>query len=181
MFVNVDDALLSLSSGKIIAYPTEGVFGLGCDPHNDSAIKKLLALKKREHSKGLIVLINQFSQLNNLVSKDFAIPFETLNNYWPGHFTFLFPKNPKLSPLLTGVTPKIAIRLTNHPIASALCNNGPIVSTSANLTGMPALMSPEAVASAFGDMSLCIVKGSVGGLCKPSQIIDLISGDVIRP
>jgi L-threonylcarbamoyladenylate synthase len=181
MFVNVETALISLSAGQVIAYPTEGVFGLGCDPFNERALSHLFTLKKRDPEKGLIVLINSLKQLDGLIDRHFEPPLDLLSRYWPGPYTFLFPKCPELSPLITGEHTSIAIRYSSHPIAQALCDNGPIVSTSANLAGQASLMAEEAVAHAFAGKALSIVSGKVGNAKKSSRIIDLKTGDIIRP
>ena len=174
-------------NGGIIAYPTEAVFGLGCDPDNEAAVQKLLMLKKRPISKGLILLAANYSQLLPYID-DSLIPqdkrFEVLSR-WPNGITQVVPKN-KLTPLwLSGQFDTIAVRVTDQPDVVALCKqtNKPIVSTSANLTGevpantWQAIENNQALASTVD----FIIKGNTLGFTQPSTIIDALTGETFRP
>jgi L-threonylcarbamoyladenylate synthase len=170
--------------GGIIAYPTESVFGLGCDPDNSQAIEKLLRIKKRSPEKGLILLAANYSQLLPYID-DNKIPqdkrFSVLSR-WPDGITQLLPKNNNLSQLLTGKFSTIAVRLTSQPDVVALCNklNKPIVSTSANLSGQqPAKTWQEVEETLAGEIDF-IIKGNTLGYTQPSKIIDALTGETIR-
>lgn len=180
MFVNVKTAKTLIKQGKVIAYPTEAVFGLGCNPFDNEAISRLLALKKRDDNKGFILIISSLSQLKGLICPTSQWDKRLLEKYWPGPTTFLFPKHPDLAKVLTGQYETIAIRLTSHPIAHALCIDAPLISTSANLSGDEALKTKEQVLQTFSHEAVSIVDGEVGLATKPSTIIDIISGAVIR-
>lgn len=170
--------------GGIIAYPTEAVFGLGCDPDNDKAVKSLLSLKQRSADKGLILLAANYTQLLPYLD-DGAINqnqrFRILSR-WPAALTQVLPAHPNISPLLCGVFDSIAVRITNHPDVIALCNltNKPIVSTSANLTGQPPAINWQQVELQLGDQVDSIIKTETLGFLKPTSIINGLTGDIIR-
>jgi L-threonylcarbamoyladenylate synthase len=170
--------------GGIIAYPTEAVFGLGCDPDNEKAINILLALKKRSKDKGLILLAGNYSQVLPYID-DSLIPQDkrdTVLSRWPGPVTQILPANKNISPLISGVFDTVAIRITNHPDIIKLClqTGKPFISTSANLSGEPSAHTWQEVLQQFPTQLDYILKGQTLGLKKPSTIINAFSGAVIR-
>lgn len=178
----LSQAVKVLQRGGVIAYPTEAVYGLGCDPANLQAIEKLLKLKQRSPDKGLILIAAEFEQLSPyLADIDSSRKAEILST-WPGPVTWLWPAKPSVSKLLRGTHETIAVRVTAHPLAAALCRafQGPLVSTSANLSGEPPARSSEEVFRQFGNRLEYVLTGEVGGLSRPSQIRDALSGMVIR-
>jgi L-threonylcarbamoyladenylate synthase len=182
--VSIIDATNTLKEGGIIAYPTEGVFGLGCDPDNEQAINKLLHLKQRSASKGLILIASNYSQLLPYVD-DSAIPqhkrFVVLSR-WPGPITQILPAEKNISPLLSGSYKTIAVRVSAHPQVIALCNtfNKPIVSTSANLAGQTAANTWQEVQQQFADKIDYLLKSNSIQQKTPSKIINGLSGEVLR-
>jgi L-threonylcarbamoyladenylate synthase len=177
-------ALNAYQNGGVIAYPTEAVFGLGCDPDNSQAIKKLLNIKNRPAEKGLILLAGDFTQLLPYldISQLSQIQLETVLSRWPNSITQVLPAKPDLSQFLTGQFNSIAVRITDHPDVVALCQatNRPIVSTSANLTGQPPAKTWQQVQQQLEDKVDFILKSDTLGYSKPSQIIDGLTGQVLR-
>ncbi|MGK2233086.1 Sua5/YciO/YrdC/YwlC family protein [Colwellia polaris] len=177
-------ALETFQQGGVLAYPTESVFGLGCDPDNSEAIDKLLSLKSRSADKGLILLAGNYSQLLPYIDDD-QIPqdkrFAVLSR-WPDGITQLVAKNINTSALLTGGFDKIAVRVTSQPDVVALClaTNKPIVSTSANLSGQSPAKTWQEIPHDLAVKIDFIIKGKTLGYEKPSTIIDALSGEVIR-
>jgi len=170
--------------GGVIAYPTEAVFGLGCDPDNELAIKKLLALKNRSKDKGLILLAGNYSQVLPYIN-DSAIPQDkryAVLSRWPGPITQILPANKNLSTLISGVFETVAVRITNHPDIVELCKQTgkPIISTSANLSGEPTVNTWQEVEQLFPHQLDYILRGQTLGLTNPSTIINALSGAVIR-
>jgi len=170
--------------GDIIAYPTEAVFGLGCDPDNELAIQKLLSIKQRPAHKGLILLAANYSQLlpyidDCVISRDHHL--EVLSR-WPGAITQVLPANKNISPLLCGNFDSIAVRITDHEDVVALCQqtNKPLVSTSANLAGQKPAITWQQVEQQLGDKIDFILKGKTSGLSKPSTIINGLTGAILR-
>ena len=180
----IEHAAEVFTRGGIIAYPTEAVFGLGCDPDNDEGVNKLLSLKERSVDKGLILLAANYAQLlpyldNDAISQDQCA---LILSRWPAALTQVLPANNNISPLLCGVFNSIAVRVTNHPDVVALCNltNKAIVSTSANLSGQPPATTWQQVEQKLGDKVDYIIKTDTLGFFKPTSIIDGLTGSVIR-
>jgi L-threonylcarbamoyladenylate synthase len=170
--------------GGIIAYPTEAVFGLGCDPDNLQAIEKLLSIKKRSPEKGLILLAANYSQLLPYID-DSKIPQDkriSILSRWPDGITQLVPKSIHINKLLTGIFSTIAVRITSQPDVVALCNktNKPIVSTSANFSGQQPAKTWQEVEETLSEAVDFIIKGDTLGYTQPSKIIDALTGETIR-
>lgn len=171
-----------LRTGAVIAYPTEAVYGLGCDPRNPSAVRRLLTIKRRPLHKGLILIAAEFEQLQPFVEPLTEAERAQLAATWPGPVTWLLPAKPRVPPWLRGRHTTLAVRVTAHPVAVALCRAfaGPLVSTSANLSGRPPGRNVLIVRRQLAAMVDYVVPGSVGGAARPSEIRDLRSGRVIR-
>jgi len=171
-------------NGGVIAYPTEAVYGLGCDTDNDTAIQKLLAVKQRPWQKGLILVASDFQQLLAYVDESqlTAEQLEFAFSKWPGPFTFVMPIKAQVSKYLCGEFDSIAVRVSAHAGVQALCRalNKPLVSTSANLAGEdPALTAAEILADFTGKID-ALVLGELGEQRQPSTIIDARSGKILR-
>ena len=177
-------ATQTLAMGGVIAYPTEAVWGLGCDPWSQLAVDRLLKLKQRPMHKGLILVASQWSQFQPLVEALSDHQIEQLNRSWPGPTTWLIP-DPKgwVPPWIKGQHSSVALRVSAHPLVVALCDrfNSPIVSTSANLAGRQPARSRLHIARTFGDQLDYVVNGELGQSKQPSQVKDLVSGQIVRP
>lgn len=179
---HIKRAAAILHRGGIVAYPTEGVWGLGCDPDNSEAVLRLLALKQRSWQKGLILIAASFEQLAPYIAAPSPTVLQRLRTAWPGPVTWLLPAPEATPPWLRGTHRTLAVRVTAHPPAAALCRRfgGALVSTSANLAGRPAARSRLQVQRYFGDALDYIVPGATGGLMRPTEIRDGLSGAVVR-
>ncbi len=168
--------------GGIIAYPTEAVYGLGCDPLDEAAVHYLLTLKQRPVSKGLILIAAEFSQLRRYVTEPTPSQRSRLEQSWPGAVTWLMPARPESPYWLRGTHHTLAARVTAHPVASALCRafGGPIVSTSANLAGHPPARNALAVRRCFHRQLDCIIHDKVGPNKNPTEIRNLTDGSLLR-
>ena len=170
-----------LRRGGIVAYPTEGVFGLGCDPWNADAIRRLIALKRRHTGKGFIVLAHSIAQINpfaELLGLEFQ---EAVLRSWPGPVTWVLPAKPGVPRILTGGRRSLAVRVTLHPIASELCRlAGPIVSTSANRAGGSPIRENLRCRAVFSRFVDAVVPGPLGGLGGPTEIRDARTGIRLR-
>lgn len=164
-----------------MAYPTEAVYGLGCDPLNRAAVEGLLAIKQRPVEKGLILIASRFGQLSPFLEPQPPELQQQLDASWPGPVTWLVPANPATPHWLRGKHHSLAVRVTAHPLAAALCEafGGAIVSTSANPAGRPPARSALQARLRCPGVDL-IVQGSTGRLARPTPIRDLISGKVLR-
>lgn len=176
-------AVRRLRAGGIIAYPTEAVYGLGCDPDQPVALARLLSIKQRSPDKGFILIAADEAQLARYVDLSDAAMAARVRATWPGPVTWLLPARPGVSTLLRGAHTRMAVRITAHPLAATLCRvfGGALVSTSANTRGRPALRDGDAVVAAFGEAVDFTVEGAVGGRARPSAIRDAVTGEVVRP
>lgn len=178
----LNQAARVISAGGILAYPTEAVYGLGCSPFSQVAVCKLLQVKGRKVSKGLILIGSNISQFRNLVNLEVINDRPQILASWPGPVTWIFPAKPGVPSWLTGNRPGLAIRISNHPQVKVLCNQvGVLVSTSANPSGCKPAKNTLKVRTYFGNKIDYILAGQVGSLSGPTEIRDAVSGRVIRP
>lgn len=181
---SIDKAVKVFFQGGIIAYPTEAVFGLGCDPDNTDAIQRLLTIKQRPANKGLILLAAEYSQLLPYINDDALSQTqrEKIQSRWPNPITQVLPANRSISSLLSGSFDSIAVRVTNHKDVVSLCShtNKPIVSTSANLAGEDPAITWQQIELRLGEKIDFILKGKTSGLLKPSSIINGLTGEILR-
>jgi L-threonylcarbamoyladenylate synthase len=179
----IKKAAVLLKEGKIIAYPTEGMYGLGCDPFNREAVVRLVKLKKRHLRKGLILVGYSFDQFKDLIKK---VPEETLSavsRTWPGPITWVFPATVKAPKWITGNRHTLAIRVSAHPVVQELCRafGKPLVSTSANLEGNAPITKKADIKNVFKTGIDMLVPGKIGERKSASEIRDVETGRVIRP
>ena len=173
-------AAISLSQWGLIAYPTEGVWGLGCDPANEEAVGRLLQLKARPIEKGLILVAGSLGQLSPYFA---SLPNK--NNLLVEHgrpVTWVVKHGGHCPDWLSGGRDTLAIRLSSHPVICALCQEfgGPLVSTSANPTGADPALTGEEVKNYFSDLIDVMVEGELGGENGASEIRDFPSGKILR-
>lgn len=166
-----------LAAGGIIAYPTESCYGLGCNPRNARAVAKILRLKGRPKSKGLILIGSEPA----LFARYLAEAPGDWPQYWPGPTTLLLPASSRCPRWLTGRHRKLAVRVTAHPEAAQLCNalGMALVSTSANRSGKTMLRTATACRQQFGK-HVFVLDGRIGKRRRPSTIVDPDSGGVLR-
>ncbi len=178
----LQQALRALYCGEIIAYPTEAVYGLGCDPYNATAVIELLQLKDRPINKGLILIASEQSQLQPFMGPLSKSMQTRLDKSWPGPTTWLVPASASTPVWLRGAHSSIAVRVTAHPVATALCQAAgqAIVSTSANLSGRRPATSRLQVELCFHGRIQHILGGETGLGSKPTEIRDVRSGQIIR-
>ncbi len=180
--LRIRKAAEALAGGGLVAYPTEAVFGLGCDPLDTDALERLLALKGRRADMGLILLAGHRRQLDDWLGPLEASRETLLAESWPGPVTWIAPAAPWVPRLLTGGRDTLAVRVTAHPLAAglALAAGTPVVSTSANVSGRPPARTALQVRRRFGKALDAVLAGPVGGMARPTEIRDLASGRVLR-
>jgi len=174
-------AVKTLNMGGTIAYPTEAVFGVGCDPWDEDAVFDLLEIKQRPWTKGLILIASDFNQLQDFIEPVSAELLKQLQETWPGPVTWLLPARETVPEYLTGQHKTIAVRVTAHPLTRQLCDafGGAIVSTSANITGLRPAKNVHQVRWQLPAIDY-VLAGALGGADKPSQIRDAQSGQILR-
>ena len=171
--VDIEQAAALLHGGGLLAYPTEAVWGLGCDPDNEAAVLRLLQLKQRPLDKGLILV-----DLPALPPARLAAVLAT----WPGPNTWVMPAAADAPAWISGGRGSIAVRISDHPPVVALCQafGGPLVSTSANFGGKPPAYSRDELDPALLDGIDAVIAGDTGGLESPTPIRLAVDGRVLR-
>ncbi len=181
---NLNQVVAALQQQDVIAYPTEAVFGVGCDPDSEIAVNKLLALKQRPVEKGLILIAANYEQLAPYVDDSVLNEEQKARIFasWPGPVTWVMPTKPGVPSFLTGQFDTIAVRVTDHPLVQQLCLafGKPLTSTSANLTGQEPGRSVAEVEAQLGSLLSAILQGETGGRDNPSEIRDAITGNIFR-
>jgi len=178
---NIRKAARVLDAGGVIAYPTEGIFGLGCLPDDREAVGRILDIKSRNPEMGLILIISAVHQLDgwtDLPDRDLSL---ALDNGDP--VTWILPAAADVPDWIRGSHSSIAVRLTTHPVARALCDavDFPLVSTSANVSGHLPARNAWVLRRQFGSLVDYIVPGLCGPATGPSEIRDLLTGEIVRP
>lgn len=173
-----------LRRGGLVAYPTEAVWGLGCDPFDGAALERLLALKQRPLAKGLILIAASLDQLQPLLALETLPPERraAVLASWPGPYTWALPCSARVPEALRGAHATLAARVTAHPVAAALCRafGAPLVSTSANPSGAAPPRRRDELDPAWAEGLDGILAGETGGLERPTPIRDARSGEVLR-
>jgi L-threonylcarbamoyladenylate synthase len=175
-------AARTIAAGGVVAYPTEAVYGLGCDPWNGEAVRHLLHIKQRPEHKGLILIAADEAQLEPFVLPLAPERMAEIRVTWPGPFTWLLPARPETPRWLTGRHATLAVRVTAHPLAAALCRAAgtALVSTSANLSRRPPARTPIQVRLRLGSAADYLLAGPCGGRAQPSSIRDGRTGNLVR-
>ena len=182
--VDIEAAAALFRRGGLLAYPTEAVWGLGCDPGNEAAVLHLLRLKQRPLGKGLILVAAHLDPLRPWLDLP-ALPAERLAAVlatWPGPNTWVMPAAADAPAWITGGREGIAVRVSAHPVVAALCEafGGPLVSTSANPGGQPPAYTRDELDPALLDAVDAVVAGETGGLARPTPIRIALDGSVLR-
>ena len=180
----IDSIGQRLREGAVIGYPTEAVYGLGCDPMNAQACERLYQLKQRPSTRPLLLIGSSLEMLLPFMDRrqvDEA-RWQQILASWPGPNTWIFPRSPQVEDWVAGEYPGIALRWTSHPLAAALCTafGGPLVSTSANPHGLAPARTAAEVRQHFAAGLDLVVEGATGGLDRPSTIRDALDGHVVR-
>ncbi|MFT7525131.1 MAG: L-threonylcarbamoyladenylate synthase [Arenicella sp.] len=178
----LSEAVAVLKSGGVIAYPTESCFGLGCDPMNRQAVARILAIKKRAVTQGVILIASDVDQVNAYTDLASAPLLESILASWPGPNTWLLAKRGAVPDWLSGEHTTIAMRVTAHQTSRQLCKSyaAAIVSTSANRHGRPALTDIDSLRSEMGSELDYILDASIGSDPAPSLIRDATTGQQLR-
>jgi len=176
------DLRVHLQRGGLIAYPTESCYGLGCDPRNPRALKRLIRLKGRSAAKGMLLVADHYKRLLPFLRPLRPADLARMQRSWPGPVTWVVPASASCSPLLTGGRATIAVRVTAHPGAARLCRSAgmALVSTSANKSGQKPAKTAAQCRRIFGKR-VRVIDGRIGTRRRPSTLIDLATGTVLRP
>jgi L-threonylcarbamoyladenylate synthase len=179
---HIREAVRQIASGGIIAYPTETVYGLGCDPFNGHAVLRLIDMKRRNIDQGLILVASRFAQLQPLLMPLDTVTGRRVRQPRKPPVTWVLPCRPEIPYWLCGKHHSLAVRVSNHPVTVELCEcwGGPLVSSSANMHGKPPATSPLAVRRAFNGRLDYILHGMQGSTNRPSEIRNGLTGEQLR-
>lgn len=171
----IDKAVHTLAQGGVIAFPTETFYGLGVNPFDVSALRRLFEIKQREANKAILVLVPDQEMLTQIVA-DIPMQYQPLmDRFWPGPLTLIFPAHSRLPSLLTGDSGTIGVRISPHPLVAEIFKKWPypITATSANISGTSPAKDRSEVTHHFPDELDYILDGgeTTAGLC--STIIGL--------
>lgn len=169
-------AVSTVRQGGVVLYPSDTIYGLGCDPFQESALEYLLKLKGRDKGKGLLFLSKDLSFINKVCSNIPKVFNELSDSFWPGPVTFLLEGRLGLSESLVGDRGKVAVRWPDQPFMQAWLDalGGPLISTSANLSGSPPAKSLRELRELFlGRVDLFLEDGEPNPKVEPSSIVDL--------
>lgn len=179
--ISITQAVSRLRLGEVIAYPTEAVYGLGCNPFDLPSVERLFHVKQRPFEKGLILVaasVEQVLPYVELLGTDWE---QRVLSTWPGPVTWVLPAKEGVPEWVTGGRKTVAIRVSDHSVIQAICTayGQPMVSTSANITTQPSAMSCLEINAIFKEDIPCVA-GSLGKLEKPTQIRDAKTGCILR-
>lgn len=179
--VDIHVAVGVLRKGGIVAHACEGVWGLACDPWNDSAVSRVLSIKGREEDKGLIVIGHDSGVFDTEIDELELTKQEMVRDSWPGHITWIVPST-RFPKLVTGGRSTIALRVPDHRQARELCKRigTPLVSTSANVSSKPPAKTRMEVQQTLGSLVDFVLPGKIGCVEGPSTIRDALSGERLR-
>ena len=171
----IDRAGEYLLTGRVVAFPSESFYGLAVDARSEEAIRRLFWLKRRRSDRPILVLLPSVEILGRYVSIIPQIACQLIEAFWPGGLTLVFQAGSKISPLLTAGTGKIGVRLSSHPVATALAQSigVPITGTSANISEEDACRTAAEVSGIFGERLDLILDGGETSGKIGSTVLDV--------
>ena len=181
MKTSLTHAVEVLKSGGVVCHACEGVWGLACDPFDESAVSRILEIKRRPIEKGLIVIGGNVEAFQPELSAMESKQYEIIDASWPGHTTWILP-NKRFPHWITGEFETVAVRVPDHAQSRELASKfgGPLVSTSANRSGQQELTTLTDVEQQFKTEVDYILEGSIGNATGPSKIFDARTGEQLR-
>lgn len=170
----VEQGIAVLKKGGLVAYPTDTVYGLGASAWLDRAVEKIFEVKQRSRNLALPLLLANASQIEEVASPVPEIAWRLIKAFMPGGLTIVLSKTSRVSDLITAGQNKVAIRIPNHPVPIALIKGlgAPLVGTSANISGLPSLLTAAEVKTQLGDKIDLVIDGACPG-GKESTIVDV--------
>jgi L-threonylcarbamoyladenylate synthase len=174
-FSDIDEQILLLKKGKLVIYPTDTIWGIGCDATNEEACQNLIKLKRRDASKSFVILVDSFRMLEKYIPAFHEVCYELIDcSEKP--LTIIYPNGKGFAPSVVAEDGSVAIRITSDPLCKHLIKTlkRPLVSTSANFTGEPfptsfASIDPQLMKEVDG----VIAKRTQEKMGKASQIIKI--------
>ena len=178
--VAIERAAGVVREGGVIGYPAETVYGLGADPYDLDAVRRVFDVKGRASGKGFILVVLDERMLMRTVAEVSPPARRLMDAFWPGPLTLIFRASAELPDVLLGGGDTVAVRRTSDPVAQALLHalKCPLISTSANLAGEAPCRSAAEIANTFGDRLDLILDDGIVKDQIPSSIVDVSSENV---
>ena len=182
MILPCDDAGIKaayniIQKGGIVVFPTDTVYGIGCDPRNQDAVNKIYKIKGREKVKHLPVLAHSKSDIENIVFFD-EISKKIADKFWPGPVTLILKVKDKKIEEVLGLKGKIAVRVPNNSCVLALLEKCRLlVGTSANFSGQPSFGDSKEIASKFSGYDILLDGGQITNSCE-STIVEVVDNEL---
>lgn len=174
--LNLDKAAQALLRGKVIAFPTETFYGLGCDAMNADAVANIFVLKRRSLSNPVPVVINSLAMLDIIAKPVVGAAKDLVDAFWPGSLSIVLAARPEVPDLLTAGVGRVAVRFSPHPAPLALCKAvaGPIVASSANISGDAPVHNPDDInPELFSGLDGVFVEGPEPCGLLPSTVVEI--------
>lgn len=176
---NIRRASSLVKNGGLIIYPTDTVYGLGCNPFNVKAVERIFEIKGKRKEKPLPILgsniriVKKIAQINDQAMK-------VIRKFWPGPLTIIVPRRPYLPDIVTCRQKSVGVRIPNHFVAIRLISlcGGVLVGTSANKTGLKPPNTAHEASEQLGERVDAILDDGLAPLCQSSSVLDLTS---VRP
>ncbi|MEZ5471232.1 MAG: Sua5/YciO/YrdC/YwlC family protein [Marinicella sp.] len=182
MGTSIAHAVTAIRQGGVVIYPTEGVFGIGCDYRVKQSVQRILKLKERSVNKGLVLIASHIQQILPLVQPLKREHLARALKTWPGHHTWVFPASPLTPKWITGDFDSVALRVSDHPVVKSLCDElgHALVSTSANISNQPTPNNCKELQELWQNEVNYYLDLPLGSATGPSTIRLVDSGEVIR-
>jgi L-threonylcarbamoyladenylate synthase len=171
----LEEASRVLHAGGLVAFPTESFYGLAADPRRDDALRRLFALKRRSPDQPLLLLLPSRESAAEYAARVPAAAERLMDRFWPGGLTLVLEALPSVSPLLTAGTGTIGLRLSSHPLATALARRfgTAVTGTSANPSGRPPACSAREAAASLACETVLILDGGPTPGGAGSTVLDV--------
>lgn len=168
-------AITTIKNGGLVVFPTDTVYGLGCDPRNLNAVQSIFKIKKRKESKPLPVLGYSKEEISKIAVFD-DTSIKIANKFWPGQITLILKLKDDEIKKSMNLDDKIAVRVPNHPCALSLLKECKLlVGTSANFSGLPAFSDSKKVLESFSGYDVFLDGGVISNTVE-STIVDVVDG-----
>lgn len=176
---DMDCVISELSAGRLIVYPTETVYGIGCDPFDETAVKRLFMAKRRPFDMAMSIIVQNVSMMKELAYVDDRA-VKLIDEFMPGPLTLILPKKPVVPNILTSSSNEIGIRIPDSEIALSIVKEfGPIVSSSANVHSHKSPLTCQDAINDLGPSVSLYIDGGPSPIGKPSTIIQLTEDETI--
>lgn len=171
---DIDEAAKFVLEGGLIAYPTDTVYGLGCNPFDSDAVDRLV--KAKERVKGSLPILVSSLQDAERLGEISGLAMRLANRFWPGPLTLVVRPRLNFPSRVTGDAVLVGLRIPNHRIATRLTKacGGALIGTSANISGRPSLRTAEEVVSELGDRVDLVVDGGPAPLGRESTVVRVL-------